>query len=151
MASDPNLALVRTRSDLDRVNQQLAESQGTIDLLLAHMATKVGPTMSTGITLLAAGAAGVFDGALGDENKLGPVPLSLVFSGGSALAGYLAKDPDLSEFMIAAARGWAAPTIYKMAEKAARERWGKDAPKARPEKTAPQPKPAKKPAGEPIA
>jgi len=153
MAADPNLALVRTRTDLDRANLQLIEQQGTIDMLLAHMATKVTPTISTGITMLASGAAGVVDGAFGEQNKLGPIPLTLVFSGASAVAGYLAKDPDLSEFMTAAARGWAAPTIYLMAKDAAHKRWRGmlgQPPGAKQEKPA-APKPVKKPSAEPIA
>ena len=113
-----DLALVRTRGQLDKAHSVIAEKDGTIEFLLTQMAHKVGPTISTGVTMFASGAAGFIDGFLGEENKVGPVPINLVLGAGTAIGGFLAEDADLSELLAALARGFAGPAVYQAVQTA---------------------------------
>lgn len=125
-----DLALVRTRSALDNAHGEIAKHQDTINFLLGQVHDKVGPTISTGITLASSAAAGFLDGFLGpNNNKIGPVPITLVAGISSAVAAFWTEDPNTAEAFAAVSRGFAAPSVYTLTERATARHFQRDVPR----------------------
>lgn len=106
------MALRQTIKDLTTSNKQANEL--TTELFDKHIAEYIPPSVSTGITWLAAGAMGAIDGALGPRRSLGPVPISAIVGVGLAVGGLLTSEPNAKEAMNAAARGIGAPVAHDL-------------------------------------
>ena len=84
-----------------------------IQMLVQRLPETVSPPVSTGITAISAFGAGMIDGAMGDQNKIGPVKLTPAI-GVAATAGALlfSDNADVAEGLAAIGRGFIAPAAY---------------------------------------
>ncbi len=96
----------------------------------------LGPLVSTGVTGLAAGAAGLIDGFLGDKANAGPIDINTAVALASAAVAVAVKTTNEREAAAAVARGFGAPLIYSWA-KATGQAW-KATVSGRPTQQAPQ-------------
>lgn len=107
------------RGKIKELSRDLGEQRAlSTSLLNDHVAEYVPPSVSTGITWLAAALAGAANGAMGPRNSIGPVRVDALAGIGFMVAGMLVDEPNAKEALQAAARGVGAPVASDLGYRA---------------------------------
>jgi len=89
---------------------------GQKDAVILQLAGQVRTVMTPAVSTMVSGGAsflaGMIDGSLGENNKLGPVRLNPAIGVGFGILGFFIDDPDLAEAANAASRGFLIPAGY---------------------------------------
>jgi hypothetical protein len=102
-----------SNTDLKALCQEMYSDLG---FLAGIIPERFGPIVSTGVTGITAAIAGGIDGALGKENKIGPVPINTAAAVMFAAGAVFGPNGDIREGCAAAARGFGAPLVYQWSQ-----------------------------------